>query len=63
MKNTDECYCSEFELSSCNKRICCYRCDDKECKERCHHYSRYKNKCGSETKECPLSFDEIMYNK
>ena len=53
-------YCVEFELSNCDKKICCYDCDNDECKSRCHHYERYNKKCGSLTDKLPLSFEEIM---
>lgn len=53
-------YCIEFELSNCNKKICCHYCDETKCTERCgvHHYNN--GECGSLLDKEPKSFYEMF---
>ena len=50
-------YCKVFELSSCDKKICCHECDENNCKERCNYNP---SDCGDSTESPPLSFDEMI---
>ena len=47
-------YCTEFELSSCGKKICCYECEQGNCQERCHN----ERNCKSKTEEEPVGIWE-----
>lgn len=47
-------YCTEFELSSCGKKICCLECEQGNCQERCHS----DTSCKSRTEEKPVGFME-----
>ena len=50
-------YCTEFELSSCGKKICCDECNESNCTERC--ILREPNSCNSRTGIEPIAFMEI----
>ena len=49
-------YCTEFELSSCGKKICCYECNESNCTERCN--LREPSTCISRTGIEPIAFME-----
>lgn len=49
-------YCTEFELSSCEKKICCYECNESNCTERCN--LREPCTCNSRTSAKPIGFME-----
>ena len=46
-------YCTEYILSDCGKKMCCYDCSTSDCNQRCHHYERYKTPCKSLVKDDP----------
>lgn len=30
------CYCIDYDMTSCDKRICCLECENLRCRERCN---------------------------
>lgn len=54
-------YCTVFELSSCEKKICCYECNESNCTERCK--LREPSICNSRIDIEPIGFMEIEDKK
>lgn len=53
-------YCIDYNMSSCEKRICCKECNDLICRERCN---LTETVCHARTKSRPMTTIEYLKEK
>ena len=47
-------YCTEYEETSCKKKMCCKMCEEEKCTERCDS----SEECDGMTEKEPLPLEE-----
>ena len=48
-------FCSEYEMTECGTKLCCYDCDNEKCEKRC---TIEKSGCDCLCESEPVPFDE-----